>query len=440
MLSLVALVATAAAWAAGRPAYLVGLVVILSLGLFWAGWRERAWRCAAQELATHLALDRAWKTGPRGLLDLVTAVGRVLRQTQAALNEAQRREEQSRVVVDALPWGVVVVDRRFRVVWMNRKATELLETQVEFAHGRSAVALFRRHEIEELLQNAQRMGSATLELHTDRVLRLQSQALPKDELLVVVDDVTQARQAEAVRRDFVANVSHELRTPLASLRAMAETLRDGGLEDPVLASRFLDQILSEVDRMTRLVNDLLDLSALEAGVVRLRLEELRTTELLDSVAQRFWDVARRKGVRLVVRAGEALIRGDRERLEQALGNLVDNAVKYTPRGGQVELRAELLGEEVRLVVEDTGPGIPPEHLPRVFERFYRVDPSRSRSEGGTGLGLAIVKHVALAHGGRVEAANRPEGGARFALVLRAHPGEIPRVKAGATVADGQGET
>jgi two-component system phosphate regulon sensor histidine kinase PhoR len=283
----------------------------------------------------------------------------------------------------------------------------------------SAVAVFRRHEVEEVLQAALQTGEAARDLELGAVLEVRARRLPGGQLLVVVQDVTRERRAEAVRRDFVANVSHELRTPLASLRAMAETLRDGGLEDPQLRVRFLGQMLEEVDRMTRLVNDLLDLSALEAGVVRLRREELQARELLEAVARRYQQAASRRGVGLAVRPGEARLQGDRDRLEQALGNLVDNAVKYTPPGGRVELGVEAGGAEVRLVVEDTGPGVPPEHLPRIFERFYRADPSRSREEGGTGLGLAIAKHIALAHGGRVEACNRPEGGARFAVVLPA---------------------
>ena len=424
-LSSVALAATAAAWATGRPAHLLGLALALCLGLFWAGWRERAWRSAAHELATRLATDRVSETGPRALVQLAAAAQEALREAREALDAARHQEERHRAVVDALPAGVVVTDERFRVVWVNRRAAELLEAEVQTAQGLSAVALFRRHEVEDLLRTARRLGSATLELQTGRALELRAQSLPQDGFLVVVDDVTRARQAEAVRRDFVANVSHELRTPLASLRAMAETLQEGGLEDRALAARFLGQILVEVDRMTRLVNDLLDLSSLEAGVVRLQQEEVEAGELLEAVAQRFREVAARKGVRLAVRSGSARVRGDRDRLEQALGNLVDNAVKYTPPGGQVELAVELREHEVHLTVEDTGPGIPPEHLPRVFERFYRADPSRSRAEGGTGLGLAIVKHVALAHGGRVEAANRPAGGARFALVLRADHGSLP---------------
>ena len=384
-----------------------------------AGWRERRWRRALRAVAEGLRRGRGLGWDAQPAAELAAAVAPVLRDVQGSLEDARRREEQLRELLEGLPWGVLVVDGRRRVVWLNRAAGRLVGVDPSHVPGMSAVAVFRRHEVEEVLQAALQTGEAARDLELGAVLEVRARRLPGGQLLVVVQDVTRERRAEAVRRDFVANVSHELRTPLASLRAMAETLRDGGLEDPQLGVRFLAQMLEEVDRMTRLVNDLLDLSALEAGVVRLRREEVQARELLEAVARRYQQLASRRGVHLAVRPGEARLQGDRDRLEQALGNLVDNAVKYTPPGGRVELGVEAGGAEVRLVVEDTGPGVPPEHLPRIFERFYRADPSRSREEGGTGLGLAIAKHIALAHGGRVEAGNRPEGGARFAVVLPA---------------------
>lgn len=384
-----------------------------------AGWRERRWRRALRAVAEGLRRGGGLGWDEQPAAELAAAVAPVLRDVQGALEDARRREEQLRELLEGLPWGVLVVDGRRRVVWLNHAAGRLVGVDPSHVPGMSAVAVFRRHEVEEVLQAALQTGEAARDLELGAVLEVRARRLPGGQLLVVVQDVTRERRAEAVRRDFVANVSHELRTPLASLRAMAETLRDGGLEDPQLRVRFLGQMLEEVDRMTRLVNDLLDLSALEAGVVRLRREELQARELLEAVARRYQQAASRRGVGLAVRPGEARLQGDRDRLEQALGNLVDNAVKYTPPGGRVELGVEAGGAEVRLVVEDTGPGVPPEHLPRIFERFYRADPSRSREEGGTGLGLAIAKHIALAHGGRVEACNRPEGGARFAVVLPA---------------------
>ncbi len=394
----------------------------LSLGaaaLAAAGWRERRWRRALQAVAEGLRQGRGLTLEEQPAAELAAAVEPALRDLRGALEEARRREEHSRQLLDTLPWGVLVVDGQGRVVWLNRAAGKLVGVDPSQVREMSAVAVFRRHEVDEILQLARQTGEAARDLELGAVLQVRARRLPGEGVLLVVQDVTRDRRAEAVRRDFVANVSHELRTPIASLRAMAETLQDGGLEDSQLRVRFLGQMLEEVDRMTRLVNDLLDLSALEAGVVRLRREELQARELLEAVARRYQQAASRRGLRVVVRPGEARLEGDRDRLEQALGNLVDNAVKYTPPGGRVELSVEVGGAEIQLVVEDTGPGVPPEHLPRIFERFYRADASRSREEGGTGLGLAIAKHIALAHGGRVEASNRPQGGARFAVVLPA---------------------
>jgi two-component system phosphate regulon sensor histidine kinase PhoR len=289
--------------------------------------------------------------------------------------------------------------------------------------GSTALALFRRHEVDALMGSVERRGaSAEVELDAlvpdGRVLRLRADPVRGGGVVVVARDVTQARRADAVRRDFVANVSHELRTPLASVCAMAEALQHGGLDDAHLTRRFLDQMVRETERLARLVNDLLDLSTLESGTVRLRPEELQAAVVLEEVARRFADSAARRGVSLRVRAdGDVVVTADRDRLEQALGNLLDNAVKFATTSGSVELRVEVEEAQVRFVVEDDGPGIAPEHLPRIFERFYRADAARARGDGGTGLGLAIVKHIVSALGGRVEASNRLGGGARFAISL-----------------------
>lgn len=416
-----ALAGAGAVWAsASGDRWAAGAAWLGVAGLLVAGWRERAWQESVRSLARRLRAGGPVEPDTPQVAEVAAAVEVALRDLRQALREARGEERRLREVVDALPWGVVRLDGRRRVAWANRSAAQLLGVPAEAAREMSAVALFRRHEIDELLDRAAGLGEAARDLDVGAVVRVVARRV-EEGFVVVVQDVTEQRRAEAVRRDFVANVSHELRTPLASLRAMAETLRDGALEDPAMAGRFLEQMVQEVDRMSRLVADLLDLSALEAGVVRLRWEELEAREVVEAVATRYARAAAQKGLALVVRPGGARVRGDRDRLEQALGNLVDNAVKYTPPGGRVDVGVEVKDAEVCLVVEDTGPGIPPEHLPRVFERFYRADPSRSRAEGGTGLGLAIVKHVALVHGGRVVAANRPGGGARFEVVLPALP-------------------
>lgn len=421
-----ALAAGGAVWASAHGDPWAAVAAWLGVaGLLVAGWRERAWRQAVRRLAQRVRGGGPVEAETPELAEVAGAVESAVRDLRYTLQEARAEEDRLRNLVHALPWGVVWLDGRRRVVWTNRSANGLLGISPELARDLSAVALFRRHEVDELLDRAAQAGQAARDLEAGAVLRVVARRV-EGGFLVVVQDVTQQRRAEAVRRDFVANVSHELRTPLASLRAMAETLRDGGLEDPTLAGRFLHQMVQEVDRMSRLVNDLLDLSALEAGVVRLRWEDLEAREVVEAVAQRYARAAAEKGLALRVRPGGARVRGDRDRLEQAVANLVDNAVKYTPPGGSVEVGVEVREDGVHLVVEDTGPGLAPEHLPRVFERFYRADPSRSRAEGGTGLGLAIVKHIALAHGGRVGATNRPEGGARFEVVLPGLPGGSDR--------------
>lgn len=390
--------------------------------------RERRIRRSSDRIVRHLhALPEG--AGPldpvpgEPLDDLPAAVNAATLRIRETLDGARREANQLQAMLDAMAEGVLLFDRTLRLIWANRTAQHLFGFRLEEVRGLTPIRVFRRHDLDVLLCRVRERGAGDhLEMEQTapgrRVLRVRADPVEPDAgIVVIVQDLTEVRQAETVRRDFVANVSHELRTPLASVRAMAEALQEGGLEDPELARRFLQQIVQEVDRLGRLAQELLDLSALESGAVQLQMEELRATEILAEVARRFGPVARRKRIRLEVGGEDAAIVADRERLLQALGNLVDNALKFTPPGGEVRLRAEGRADAVVLAVEDTGPGIPPDHLPRVFERFYRVDPSRARQSGGAGLGLAITKHIALSHGGRVEAANRPQGGARFTIVL-----------------------
>ncbi|MDR5683355.1 MAG: ATP-binding protein [Armatimonadota bacterium] len=352
---------------------------------------------------------------------LVAELEAEVRRMEGAVRAAQHERDRVRAVLDAMGDGVLVFDARRRLVLANRTARSLLDLGDREPAGSTAMALFRHHGVDALMDAVQRQRE-TVEVEWEtppsgrRVFRVKADPVPGGGVVLAVRDVTEARRADAVRRDFVANVSHELRTPLASVRAMAEALQQGGLDDPAFARRFLDRMVGEIERLTRLVNDLLDLSTLESGTVRLRPQRLWAADVLHDVAQRFSDAAARRGISVRVHAAHDLtVTADRDRLEQALANLVDNAVKFA--GGTVELRAEAGDGRICFVVEDDGPGIPPEHLPRVFERFYRADAARARADGGAGLGLAIVKHVVSASGGRVDAANRPEGGARFVISL-----------------------
>jgi signal transduction histidine kinase len=233
----------------------------------------------------------------------------------------------------------------------------------------------------------------------------------------VLHDVTDRERMEAIRRDFVANVSHELQTPLTTLAGYGEAL-SAATGDPDRVAEIADVVRRQSARMSALVRDLLDLSRLESEGFHPESDEVDVESLAREVADAWMDRAREKGLRLETRVDPGLrLRGDRRLLQQALANLVENAVKYVPSGGDVAIEARSLPDAVELLVSDTGEGIPREDQPRVFERFYRVEKGRARSRGGTGLGLAIVKHVAEVHGGRVELESAPGRGARFRMVL-----------------------
>ena len=222
--------------------------------------------------------------------------------------------------------------------------------------------------------------------------------------VVVLNDVTRLKRLEAVRRDFVANVSHELKTPVTSIKGFAETLEDGALDDPETARRFVGIIVGQADRLNSIIADLLSLSTLEQreGESRLTLEDADICEVMRVAVEVCEPKAQAKGIGITVACAACLLPSvNMPLLEQAVVNLVDNAVKYSPEGSAVEVGLTETADEVVVFVVDQGPGVPREHLPRLFERFYRVDKARSRDLGGTGLGLAIVKHIAQAHGGSV---------------------------------------
>ncbi len=248
---------------------------------------------------------------------------------------------------------------------------------------------------------------------------LRGAAVPVDEegsVLLVVRDVTEAKRLDAVRRDFVANASHELKTPAASIRAAAETIRTAAVDDPAVVPRFAERMEAEAIRLSRIVEDLLDLSRLESG------SELAAGVMLDALVReesaRLHDVAERAGIELVVDAREVpAVRGSERDLSLLVRNLVDNAVRYTRNGGRVEVRLGSEDGHVILSVRDSGVGIPTRDLPRIFERFYRVDRARSRETGGTGLGLSIVKHVAENHGGNVSVESELGRGSTFTVRL-----------------------
>jgi len=237
-----------------------------------------------------------------------------------------------------------------------------------------------------------------------------------DCFLLVAHDVTELRRLETIRRDFVANVSHELRTPLASIRAMAETLQDGALDDPSVSSRFLGTIVTETHRLTRIAEDLLILSDAESHLPEKVL--VRLSDMVSDILKRLNAQAEKAGITVTADLPPALdVLANPDQMEQVIVNLVDNAIKYTASGGKVHVTGERQAHGIAVHVADTGIGIMSQDLPRIFERFYRVDKARSRQSGGTGLGLSIVKHIVEAHGGLITVASEYNRGSTFTFIL-----------------------
>jgi two-component system phosphate regulon sensor histidine kinase PhoR len=320
--------------------------------------------------------------------------------------------------------GAIITDGSGLVRLINPAAARLLGVTEPEALGRSFAQVVRHHRLIDLWQRSREGGQVleeTVEMHRQDVF-LRAIVTPLDEegaegTLTILQDLTRVRRLETVRRDFISNISHELRTPLASLKALVETLRDGAMDDPKAAGRFLNRVETEVDALTQMVQELLELSRVESGQVPLNLVRTDVSELFTRTAERLRPQAERAGLTLSVSLPPDVPRvlADAERMQQVVVNLLHNAIKFTPPGGQVAISAESAGTEVIVSVRDTGVGIAAENLERIFERFYKAD--RARSGGGTGLGLAIAKHIVQAHGGRIWAESVEGKGSVFRFAL-----------------------
>jgi signal transduction histidine kinase len=332
----------------------------------------------------------------------VDALRAMHHELERRFEDLRREREESRTLLEALSDGVLAADKRGAVISTNAAARRLLgygETETlpplgELFHDRTHRTLMR-----EVLAGAVVEGRE-LDLG-DRTVVVSARPLEDGGTLLVLSDVTDVRRLETIRRDFVANVSHELKTPLTAIAGYAETLAAESLDSQ--ATGFAQTIVDNARRMQRLVDDLLDLSRIESGSWH---PEPRATGI-EVAAREAWrpftERATSRKIELETATDSASVNSDPEALRQIFTNLFDNALRHTPPGGRIRVAAQRVGDETVVRVSDTGTGVPAEHLPRIFERFYRVDPGRSRQEGGTGLGLAIVKHLVEAHGGRVEA-------------------------------------
>ena len=359
----------------------------------------------------------------RKLEGLSNAVRAFAEDYNRQISSLSAERDRLAAVLDQMMDGVLIADTRGQVQFSNPAARRLFDSPDPL--GRSIPEVLRVHQLIEVWQRSRQtaeLQSESVEIPT-RHQFLQLIVLPDKHAegsLLLAQDLTRVRRLETVRRDFISNISHELRTPLASLKALTETLQSGALADPEAGPRFLDRMVTEVDALTQMAQELLDLSRIESGQVALQLARVSPQKLLRSGVERMSMQAERAGLLLRVECHDDLpsVLVDQARLEQVLVNMIHNSVKFTRPGGEVVLSAESQDESIRFAVKDNGIGIPTEDLPRIFERFYRVDKSRTGS--GTGLGLSIARHIVEAHGGKIWVDSVEGQGSTFYFTI---PGE-----------------
>jgi signal transduction histidine kinase len=400
---------------------LIALVIALALAVVFSRQvtapvielRDVASAIASGDLSRRPALSAPGEVG-----ELAAAVRRMAEQLDTRLQALQAEEVLLSAIVESLNESVLAVDAQRRVVQINRTGREWLDLKDEVPF--SADLLPRDRALLDALAEALagHIVDRVEAVIGGRTLALTARPLGAGGAVLALFDLTSIRRLETVRRDFVANVSHELKTPLTAIRGFAETLVSE-LTDRAQHTQFADTIRANAERMQHLVDDLLDLSRIESGGWAPAPHPLAVAAAADDAFGPLRHLATERGVTLRVSVGDgtATVRADAVALRQALTNLIENAVRYTPHGGEVTVSSRADAAGVWIVVRDTGAGIPPEHLPRIFERFYRVDAARSRAEGGTGLGLAIVKHLVEAHGGRVTAESQPGKGTTISLLF-----------------------
>ncbi len=395
-----------------------GAVVLLSRALRRVTAIAR--RMSAGELDLRSRLDAHDEVGELG-----RALDHLAENLSRSLHELRDERDLLGRILEAMREGVLVLDSERRILRFNGSLRELLLLDPG-AVGRPAIEVVRNAELQILVDAAiagQEPVTGEIEVAGLRPRRLLLHATrlsgePRC-VLVVLFDVTEVRRLETVRKDFVANVSHELRTPIAAVMSAAETLRTAARTDPVAAGSFVDMIERNARRLGDLVQDLLELSRMESKEFRLASDTFDLAGVVARAMGFYEERAGGKRMRMTTALSPNLpaVRGDATALERVLSNLIDNAVKYCPEGTSIVVAAEEAGGKLRVTVSDDGPGIEAHHLPRLFERFYRCDPGRSRAMGGTGLGLSIVKHLVEAMGGTVQVQSTPGQGTRFSFTV-----------------------
>jgi two-component system phosphate regulon sensor histidine kinase PhoR len=371
--------------------------------------------------------------------ELGLAINAMADSLQVQMARIHQNESQLASVLDNMIDGIVMIDRTGRIVLLNRWAEEVLGLPARELVGRHYAEAKQQYELTQIIQDGLEQREhlheeITFYFPEERLLDLNLVPIFEGDdefggVLLVLRDVSAIRRLERMRSEFVANVSHELKTPVAAVKGFAETLLGGAVDDPETARSFLQIIFDESDRLNRLIGDILELSKIESRRVPLQFSPVELAPFVGKTMELMASEAARKHIRLSMNVEPGLyVEADEDRLRQILMNLMANGISYTPEGGSVSIKVEpVLGtggdsggadyEHIRICISDTGIGIPKKDLPRIFERFYRVDKARSRSSGGTGLGLSIVKHLVELHKGSISVESAVGIGSTFTIEL-----------------------
>lgn len=355
---------------------------------------------------------------------LTSTVLKTFASSDAAIADLTSQQRYLASILENLNDGICIVDQHGIVRILNQAAKRMFNIPENAISGQPLIETIRHYRVQELWQTCQEKNTQqTMQIETSpernylQCIATLLEPATEGNILILFQDITRLHQLEIVRRDFVSNVSHELRTPLTSLKLITETLSDGAMEDPPAQKRFLAQMEKEIDNLTQLVQELLELSRIESGLVPLQKKSIAPSILLADAANRMQVQAERAGLEFtydcVPNLPEVLI--DQERLEQVLINLIHNAIKFTPPGGKVHISAAQKGDRIIFSVQDTGIGIHPKDIDRIFERFYKTD--RSRSQSGTGLGLSIARHLVEAHEGKIWVESTVNKGSIFSFSI-----------------------
>lgn len=386
--------------------------------------REMTEKIARGQFPSRLPLARKDELG-----SLANNLSRMSAELQNKIAQLNRDKNELNAILSSMIEGVIVIGNNERIVFLTEPIRHMFDLRSKEAAGKPYWEVIRHEEInacfEEAIHSRKSLNKIITLLGPQeshfamQISCVNSESRNLSGIVAVFHDITELKKLERLRSEFVANVSHELKTPLTTIKGFVETLKEGAVRDPANARKFLDIIEKHTARLENLVNDLLTLSSLESKAAELHLEKVRVSSFIHPIAVLFNDRLKNKELNLETDIPEDIpfVNVDHIKMEQVILNLLDNAIKFTPAAGAIKIETAVADDHVRIDVKDTGIGIEAAHLPRIFERFYRVDKGRSREMGGTGLGLSIVKHIVQQHGGRVAVQSTPGQGTVFSVFL-----------------------